>query len=62
MMQERGLAYVSLLQVNTWVFERKRKIFFSQVIYFLISNFISIFHNHIAINLEDIDKTYANKD
>ena len=29
---------------------------------FLISNFISIFHSHIAINLEDIDKTYANKD
>ena len=27
-----------------------------------ISNFISMLYNHIAINLEDIDKTYANKD
>ena len=26
------------------------------------SNFISIFHSYIALNLEDIDKTYANKD
>ena len=25
-------------------------------------NFINTFHNHIAINFEDIDKAYANKD
>ena len=31
-------------------------------LYIYISNFISIFNNHIAIILEDIDKTYANKD
>ena len=30
--------------------------------FYFISNFISILYNHIAINLEDIDKTYANKD
>ena len=30
--------------------------------HFQISNFISTFHSYIALNLEDIGKTYANKD
>ena len=34
----------------------------NQRLHLFISNFISIFHNHIAINLEDVDETYANKD
>ena len=29
---------------------------------YLFQIFISILYIHIAINLEDIDKTYANKD